>query len=713
MDFFSSLRDYKDVTSATEFLFTLTGKTPDIERGLQCAIQAHQGQYRKSGEDYVTHPILVASVVAYFGGDEGMVIAALLHDVAEDTKITIEEIRGDFGDDIFNLVDGLTKIDSIRDEKLIPSNSNEKLIASAMTFRKMLVASIQDIRVLVIKLCDRLHNMLTLDALPEKKQKRISEETLVVYAPIAHRLGISSIKNELENLSFYYIFPHEYQKIHVYLRENMQEIQLKLNQFTAKVAELLMQHGFPQSNFQVSSRIKRPYSIYLKMQRKGISIDEVLDLLAVRILVNEPIDCYKVLGLIHLNFKPIISRFKDYITIPKENGYQTMHTTVFDKSVIYEVQIRTHEMHHGAEYGVAAHWKYKTGVKGPNLSWLNNLQLKNDNPEEFLELIKHDLYSEDISVFSPDGDVYTLPQGAVALDFAYAVHTEIGNCAKGAFVNKLKASLLTVLKNGDIIRIVTASDPIPRCSWKDAVKTSRAKEHIHQLCAHRMKEIDRQTAINVLATILDKRVHEINKLTDSFKLKGSVYKAARDLNYLRELKNRMKNHYRANAGLLTKIKIKILKLKPYEFENMIVHSNFSIAEVSFDYCCHPKRGDQIVAFKHNNHAYVHHKMCDHAVEQIFQGRPMLFVEWAKDNMTKYKVVSSLDNRKGALAQFLQFLSNNDINVVSIELGKQSEKYTKFCVLHLESSIREIKDLRALITKRYKIVDIHYEEDAYN
>lgn len=714
MEFFDSLKTITTIEDATELLYSLTIPSQSLEKGLQFSIKAHEGQTRKSGEPYVVHPILVSSIVAYYGGDESMVLAALMHDVVEDTEITLETIQKEFGEDVHVLVDGLTKIISIRDEKLIPSNSNEKLVTSALSFRKMLLASIQDVRVLVIKLCDRLHNMMTLDALPEKKQKRIAEETLVVYAPIAHRLGISSIKNELEDLSFYYIFPAEWHRIQSYIKDNIQEIQLKLNQFTAKLASLFMKNGFPQSNFKVTSRIKRPYSIYLKMQRKGIQIDEVLDFLAVRIVVDTPLDCYKILGIIHLNFKPVISRFKDYITIPKDNGYQTIHTTVFDGSIIYEIQIRTKDMHKSAEYGVAAHWKYKTGGRGPSLEWLNNLQLnKHDNIEEFYELVKHDLYSEDISVFSPRGDVYTLPQGAVVLDFAYAVHSEVGDHAKGAYINKEKSSLLTVLKNGDIIRIVTAEKPIPRCSWLDAVKTSRAKSHIRQNCSQRIKEIDKKSAINIVATIFDKNQEEIRQWISSIGLENTIHKASNDINYLREIKNRLKNSYRKQAGFLSKIKIKILKLKESKFDNLLIYSNYNVGDLSFDYCCHPKRGDEIVAFKHNSKVFVHHKLCDHAYEEITNGTPMVYVEWMKDNLQKYKLVVSLENRKGMLAQFLQFLSDNDINVLSIELGKSNESYATYGELHLESTIKELKTLKNLIGQKYKIIDIHSEKDAYN
>ncbi|MEO1953614.1 MAG: RelA/SpoT family protein, partial [Campylobacterales bacterium] len=491
-----------DEKLASEYLFSHIDKTPKLLEALEYAKQAHINQFRKSGEAYVVHPILVASIVASITSDESMAIAGLLHDVVEDTDITIEEIEDIFGCDVSHLVEGLTKIDGIRDSELISSSSNEKLVVSALSFRKMLLASIEDVRVLVVKLCDRLHNMLTLEALPNHKQLRIAEETLVVYAPIAHRLGISFLKNLLEDLSFSYLFKEEKHFIDNYLDTNYHAIEMKLNEFKESISKLLITNGFCEDDFKILSRVKHRYSIYLKMQRKGMGIDEVLDLLAVRILVKDSVKCYDILGLIHLTFKPLPSRFKDYIAVPKDNGYQTLHTSVFYNSAIFEVQIRTFEMHNTAELGVAAHWKYKSGGNNIKLDWLNNLQYQNESVEDFYALAKNDLYSEDISVFSPKGDVFTLPRGAVVLDFAYAVHSEVGNHAKSALVNKEKVSLLQELQNGDIVKIKTSDEIITRCTWIDAVKTSKASTNMKLNCNARLKEINTKSSVNIIATAM-------------------------------------------------------------------------------------------------------------------------------------------------------------------------------------------------------------------
>lgn len=713
MEFFDRVASITTPAKATELLYTLATVTPSIDRAIEFAFEAHEGQKRKSGEPYVVHPILVSCIVAYYGGDEAMICAALLHDVVEDTNFSLEDVSRIFGEDVASLVDSLTKIVEIREEELPPATSNQKLVIAAMSFRKMLVASIKDIRALVIKLCDRSHNMLTLDALPEKKRIRISEETLVVYAPIAHRLGISSMKNELEDMSFHYIFPDEYRKIDDYFSQNRQAIQLKLHTFIDKIKHLLMREGIPDSNFSISSRIKRHYSIYLKMQRKGISIEEVLDLLAIRIIVKEPLDCYKVLGILHLELKPIVSRFKDYIALPKENGYQTIHTTLFDDSSIFEVQVRTEDMHKSAEYGVAAHWKYKTGGITPSLSWLSDLQFQNNTIEEFYELVKNDLYREDITVFSPLGDTYMLPSGAVALDFAYAVHSEVGNRAKEVYVNNQRVSLLTVLKSGDIVRIVTSKEPIVRASWVDAVKTSRAKNQIRVNSAMKLREIERKSAINILATIFGKSAEEILVFIKDANLDSSVYRACTDLSYLKELKGRINNSTRKDSGLLSRIKIKILKFKEFDFDNLAVHSNYNISEALFDYCCHPKYGDEIIALKSGSKAFVHHKLCERAQGEIDKGAKMVYVEWVKDKMASYQVIVALENQKGVLASFLQFLAKNDINVLGVELGSQKSSYTSHCELQIESHIKDAKLLRNILSQRFRIIDLYSHKDAYS
>ena len=701
-----------DIDSATQYLFTQTKKTKEIEDALSYSLDAHKKQFRKSGEPYIIHPILVASIVASITDDEAMTIAALLHDVVEDTPTTIEDITKMFGDDVAHLVEGLTKIDTIRDSELISSHSNEKLIVSALSFRKMLLASIKDVRVLVVKLCDRLHNMLTLDALAEHKQQRIAEETLVVYAPIAHRLGISFLKNKLEDLSFSYLFKEDKEHIDNYLDKNYHSIELKLNEFKDSIQKLLIKNGFCEDDFEILSRVKHRYSIHLKMQRKGVSIDEVLDLLAVRILTSDPVKCYNILGLIHLNFQPLSSRFKDYIAVAKDNGYQTIHTSVFYNTAIFEVQIRTYDMHKTAELGVAAHWKYKSGGNDNiKLDWLHNLQYQNESVEDFYALIKNDLYSEDISVFSPEGDPFTLPRGAVVLDFAYAVHSEVGNKAESALVNKTKSSLLSELHNGDIVKIVMADDVITRCSWIDAVKTSKAKSNMRLNCNARIKEINLKSSVNILATAMNLNT---SRIVDWFEVNHceNHYKIPYDLEHYRTVINRYIQEISQNSrfkGFLSKHRF---KLKSYKFSTLEVFSVNYVSDIVFDYCCHPKSGDEILAFLEDSKAYVHHKMCTNATKMLEQHKPMVFVRWFGENKYNYNMIVSLHNEKGALANFLTFLVKLNIDINSIELGKKNSDFIKYCEISFESKDSDINLLRSKMEQKIKVIHLVRTDDAY-
>ena len=700
-----------DVASATSYLFSQISQTKLLESALEFSIKSHEGQYRKSGEPYIIHPILVAAIVASITNDESMAIAALLHDVVEDTPVTIEVIQERFGEDVAHLVEGLTKIDNIRDHELIPSHSNDKLLVSALSFRKMLIASIKDVRVLVVKLCDRLHNMLTLDALPKHKQVRIAEETLVVYAPIAHRLGISFLKNMLEDLSFGYLFPAEKHQIENYLDTNYHAIEMKLNAIKESIEKILLQNGFCEDDFEILSRIKHKYSIYLKMQRKGVSIDEVLDLLAVRILTDDPVKCYTILGLIHLNFRPLASRFKDYIAVAKDNGYQTIHTTVFHNATIFEVQIRTYEMHKTAELGVAAHWKYKSGGNNIKLDWLDSLQYQNESVEDFYALIKNDLYSEDISVFSPTGDAFTLPRGAVALDFAYAVHTEVGNKAVGALVNKTKTSLLTELNNGDIVKIITADEVVTRCSWIDAVKTSRAKTNMKLNCNARIREINAKVAVNIVATAMNLNYSRVQEWFVQHQC-DSMTSIPNDIEHFKNVIHKYITDISKNSRFKKFISRHRFKLKKYEIAGLEIFSTTNVTDIVFDYCCHPKYGDEVIGFLDKTKVHVHHKLCNNAAKMLEENEPMVFVRWKQEKIYKYKLIASLHNEKGALAKFLNFLVKIDVDIISIELGSDNSDYIKYWEIVFASKEADINSLRVKIESKIKVINLVRADDAY-
>ncbi|MDD3324109.1 MAG: RelA/SpoT family protein [Sulfurospirillaceae bacterium] len=712
-----SVKKCIDIESSVELFYKHTSKTDAIEKALFFAIDKHKNQYRKSGEPYAVHPILVSTIISHLGGDDAMIIAGLLHDIVEDTTCSIGELKKMFGDEVMKLVDGLTKIIAMRDTELIPSSSNEKLMVSALTFRKMLIASISDVRVLVVKLCDRLHNMLTLEALSSVKQKRISEETLVVYAPIAHRLGISSIKNLLEDLSFYYVMPAEYAKIDSFLKEQKQELLLRLNHFISRVNEFMLVEGFQESDFTIQKRIKHYYSIHMKMQRKGISIEEVLDLLAIRILVKKPIDCYRVLGIIHQHFNPLISRFKDYIAIPKENGYQTIHTTVFDDKAIIESQIRTYDMNRTAEYGVAAHWKYKTGGGlNPKLGWLNDLKNQNEdieNIEDFYAIAKDNLYSEDIAVFSPKGDIFTLPRGATVLDFAYEVHTEVGLYAEEAYINKQKVPLLTELKNGDIVRVITSDEPKFRCSWINSVKTGKAKNAIQLNCRQKIKEINNKAAIEILVSIFNARETKIMDWLERENLVKKVFKISTDSIFLQDVVNALRKYPESDRLLFPLLKIDKYKIKKQKFQNIVIYSNHNISNVSFDYCCHPKRGDDIVGFKKGNEVFVHHKLCDRAATLMLEKEEMIFVKWTREAPDRYKLLVSLDNKKGSLASFLFYLAKMQINLVSIKIGStEDEGHGDYFEMILELPDKNMESVKENLKNKYRVIDFVSVNDAY-
>nr|WP_275848219.1 RelA/SpoT family protein [Sulfurimonas sp. SAG-AH-194-I05] len=701
-----------DVDSASKHLFSQMRESEKLLEALEYSKEAHKTQFRKSGEPYIIHPILVASIVAVITNDEDMAIAALLHDVVEDTPISIHEILDIFGEEVAHLVEGLTKIDSIRDTELISSSSNEKLIVSALSFRKMLLASTEDVRVLVVKLCDRLHNMMTLDALPEHKQLRIAEETLVVYAPIAHRLGISYLKNILEDLSFSYLFKEEKHHIDNYIDSNYHSMELKLNEFRESIATLLVKNGFCEDDFEIISRVKHRYSIYLKMQRKGVSIDEVLDLLAIRILTTDAVRCYSILGLIHLHFQPLSSRFKDYIAVAKDNGYRTIHTTVFHNTAIFEVQIRTYEMHQTAELGVAAHWKYKSGGNNDiKLDWLHNLQYQNESVEDFYSLIKNDLYSEDISVFSPKGDAYTLPRGAVVLDFAYAVHSQVGNMAESCLVNKTKSSLLRELNNGDIVKINTTDEILTRCSWIDAVKTSKATSNMRLNCNARIRDINAKSSVLIVATVMGLKPSRIEEWFENNDCDGRSNIPC-DIEHFRGVIGKYTADISKNSRFKGFLSRHRFKLKSKIISGLEVFSTMGINDVVFDYCCHPKSGDEIMAFVEKSKVHVHHKMCAHANKKIENNDPMVFIRWKKEHNYKYNLIASLHNEKGALAQFLTYLVKLNIDISSIELGKDTADYVKYCELSFETKEADINALRVKIGNKIKVIHLIRTDDAY-
>jgi GTP pyrophosphokinase len=442
----------------------------------------HMGQFRKSGVPYITHPLAVALLLAEYGLDRDTIVAGLLHDTVEDTDATLDALEAQFGGDVAILIDGVTKLDRIRFES--------KEAAQAATIRKMVIAMAKDVRVLLIKLCDRLHNLRTIEPLRPEKQRRIAEETIEVYAPLAHRLGVQEIKHEMENRCFGILYPNRYAEIEDRIQQRAPEREQFITKAISEVQAILDEASILA---EVTGRPKHHYSIYRKMVTTGQPFEEIHDLIGIRIITPDVRSCYGALGLIHTMWPPVHGRFKDYIAMPKFNLYQSIHTTVIgpDRRPL-EVQIRTRDMHERAEFGIAAHWRYKEGAS-EDLPWMADLRLLKDDyddPQEFLDHLKLDLYQDEVFVLTPRGDVKSLPRGATPIDFAYTIHTEVGHHCVGAKVNGRLVPLDTRLESGDIVEVMTSKSPDagPSRDWLKVVRTSRAKAKIRQWFSKERRE---------------------------------------------------------------------------------------------------------------------------------------------------------------------------------------------------------------------------------
>src|SRR3954468_11302350 len=498
--------------------------------------EMHKDQTRRSGEPFMIHPLNVAWLLADLKFDQTCVAVGLLHDVLEDTLTTREVLEKEFGSEITELVDGVTKIgrhEYVRRDE-----------AQAETFRKMILASAKDIRVIVVKLADRLHNMQTLEHMPAEARRRISRETLEIYAPIAHRLGMARVKGDLEDLAFYHLYPHQFAELHTKIAEKMKLGHTAMERIRSRLVKSLDGAGI---DAEISFRVKRFYSIYEKLRRQGIDISQLYDFLAFRIVTASLKDTYAALGVVHQNWRPIPGRFKDYIAMPKPNLYQSLHTTVVgDQGQPFEVQIRTREMDVIAEEGIAAHWHYKEGKgepprqSAPNILWPRQLlewQREGEDPGPFLTPLKVDLYPDEVYVFTPKGEVFSFPRGATPLDFAYRVHTDLGHHCAGARVNGKLVPLRTGLSNGDMVEVLTNPTRNPSRDWLSLVTTSRAKSKIRQWLNTQQK----QRAMEIGRRLLDKEIRKYNlslrKVTEGPELKA--YLAAEGLAKLDDLYSRI------------------------------------------------------------------------------------------------------------------------------------------------------------------------------
>jgi guanosine-3',5'-bis(diphosphate) 3'-pyrophosphohydrolase len=672
-----------------------------IRQALEFSREAHQGQFRKSGEPYVSHPISVARILTPLHMDAQALVAALLHDVLEDTGTSKEMVEEKFSKPVAELVDGLSKLNKIEFET--------KEDAQAENFRKMLLAMTRDVRVILIKLADRLHNMRTLGAMTRGKSKRIARETMEIYAPIANRLGLNNIYQELEDLSFKYLYPNRYSVLSKALkvaRGNRREVVSKiLDSITQRLKD-------DHIKAEVYGREKHLYGIYRKMKAKSLEFAEVLDIYGFRVLVEEPSDCYLALGVLHGLYKPIPGKFKDYIAIPKANGYQSLHTTLFGPyGTPIEVQIRTHEMHKIAEAGVASHWLYKTAqtpitdLHQKTHQWLQNLLeslSQSGDSVEFLEHLKVDLFPDEVYVFTPKGKILALPRGATAVDFAYSVHTDIGNRCVAAKVNFELVPLRTQLRNGDRVEIITAPHANPNPAWLGFVETGKARTQIR----HFLKSMHFQESATLGERLL-------NQTLSSLGLKAKDIDDARWEKLLKDTGAKSRDEILADIGLGRRLNIVIahqLARVGEEGTEEQVAAPFTILgtegmAVQFGKCCMPIPGDPIIGVITSGQGLVVHT---HDCPNLRKGRntsdKWLDVAWDKDINRPFSVNIKLmvANQRGVLAKAAAAIAEADSNIENVHFNNEGE-YTRLYFtlqvnnrLHLANIMRRLRRIPEVI-----------------
>jgi GTP diphosphokinase / guanosine-3',5'-bis(diphosphate) 3'-diphosphatase len=641
----------------------------------------HKGQVRHSGEPYMVHPLEVANFLADLKLDVVAIAAGLLHDVVEDTLTTIERITELFGPEVAHVVEGVTKI------SVIPFSSSEE--RQAENFRKMLLAMVDDIRVILVKLADRLHNMRTLHHLPDERRVRTAQETLDIYAPIANRLGMSKLKNELEELSFRYLEPKSYESLKATIEARRRATEGIIDELKRTLTAKLVEAEVPL--VEIDGRIKRLYSIAQKLKRQKIDLDQVYDFVALRVVTGSVRDCYAALGIIHNTWSPVPGRIKDFIAMPRPNGYQSLHTSVIsDQGTAFEVQIRTEEMHRQAEEGIAAHWKYKEGRVGQDrddryFQWLRQLlewQQEVRDPQEFIHNLKIDLYPEEVYTFTPRGEVKALPRGATPIDFAYAIHTDIGHKCVGARVNGKMVPLRTRLKNGDIVEIVTAAGHAPSRDWLSFVVTSRARNKIR----HYVQAEEKARSIELGRRVFDKEARRFG-LNPKQLLESAPFQAIAE-----EYGGGKADELLASIGY-GKLSARMVlgKLVPSEQlqerppENKVVSvvrrvlrsgedrikvSGIDDLMVSRARCCNPIRGEKIVGYiSRGKGVSVHSASCPNVMNLLYDPERRIEVEWDKGtDEARYTVrlTMQVEDRKGILADVSAKVADVNTNITSVE-----------------------------------------------
>ena len=702
----------------------------ELDRAFRFARQWHEGQMRDSGDPYMAHPAMVALILAEMRMDMVAMQTGLLHDVVEDTSVTVEQVRAAFGEEVARCVDGVTKL-----SKLDFYSAEER---QAESFRKMLLAMVEDIRVILVKLADRLHNMRTLGCLSPDRRERIARETIEIYAPIAHRLGMGKVRNELEDLAFQYLEPDAYREIVAAMETRRHSNEEFLAEIHREVETETRAEGIPAS---IDGRVKRPYSVFQKMRRQKIAIEEVYDLLALRIVTDSVKNCYAALGVIHNKWRPIPGRIKDFIAIPRPNLYQSLHTSVVGPhGQTFEVQIRTEEMHRIAEEGIAAHWKYKEGRKGPaaddqRIAWLRHLvdwQRDFQDPGEFMSTLKVDLYPEEVYTFTPRGRVMVLPREATPIDFAYAIHSDVGSTCVGAKVNGRIVPLRSALRNGDIVEIITQANHQPSKDWLAFVKTSRARNKIK----HVINASEREKAIEIGQKYLDKEARRLGVQLSRVD-RDDLDKVAADYGY-----SKMEDLYAALGygrysarQILGKIAPEMdlpddeaarpsvpppteaghpSPGRPQDAADVIKVRGVDDLLVYRAKCCNPIRGEAIVGYvTRGKGVAVHSKACPNVQSLMYDVERKIEVEWARaaEESFPIRIVIRTDERPGMLNQLTTLLSDENTNIRSLEAKSDTEQDGG--IVEMTVDVRDKKQLEKLVAAMRRISGVRDVERRYS
>lgn len=693
-----------------------------IIKAYNFAEAAHESQVRNSGEKYFVHPFQVALLLADLNMDTATIIAGLLHDVIEDTNISYDKIKEEFGDEVADLVDGVTKLKKLQ-YKTKQENQAENL-------RKMVIAMAKDIRVIIVKLADRLHNMRTLEYMTDEKKKEKAVETLEIYAPIAHRLGISKIKWELEDLSLRYLDPENYYSLVEKVSKKRLEREAFIKQITDELYEKL---GEMNIKCEISGRPKNFYSIYKKMMYQGKAFEQIYDLTAVRILVDNIKDCYGALGIVHTLWKPLPGRFKDYVAMPKPNMYQSLHTTVIgNKGEIFEVQIRTYEMHRTAEYGIAAHWKYKEGyAKGNNfddkLTWLRQLlewQTDLNDPKEFMETLKIDFFTDEVFVFTPKGDVINLPDGSTPIDFAYRVHTDVGNKCVGAKVDNRIVPLNYKLKNGNIVEVITSANSSgPSRDWLKLVKSNQAKAKIKQWFKLKERDLNIAKGKDALEKEIKRLGYKPSEILVDEWLKNVAGKVSissiEDLyasigygsitinQVISKLKEIYSEHFKPSEKEIIESKIQKSqnKAKPRPTHGIVVKDVDNV-KIKFSKCCNPVPGDDIVGFITRGRGVSIHRTDCPNLSTILEGQEERSIEvtWDIEKKSSYSAEIQIraTDRPGLLAEIALRVNDADVGLLSLNARTNKDKSV---MINMTLEIHDKEQLNELMKRLRRIGNV--------